>query len=228
MVAVYYGVQGLTIVCQISRWIFSQDYLKERVWITLYEHHIWQLVFSLVLVRIFSGGRYSEWGLNFRNSGLSLRIFAWFVPICLAILFLVNLPSILQHSSPKLDYPLTFANMSGWLSFEALLPGPSEELLFRGLIHTYLFRSWKGIWKLGRLEIPTAGILTTLIFCLAHVSLFKAPHVSWTQQAFAFGLGIYYSAVYHRTESLLNPVLAHNFWDVIAVASWYLLSWRFH
>jgi membrane protease YdiL (CAAX protease family) len=60
------------------------------------------------------------------------------------------------------------------------------------------------------------------------VDFAHSPHLSWTQQFFAFGLGIYYSAVYHRTGSLLNPILAHNFWDGVAVASWFLLYWRLH
>jgi len=36
------------------------------------------------------------------------------------------------------------------------------------------------------------------------------------------------AAVDHRTGSLLNSILAHNFWDGTAVASWFLLYWAPH
>lgn len=228
VLGIYYGIQGLTILLRVTRLFFSPEQLQKRFWLVLDEHHLWQLLFALILIRIFSGGRYSEWGLNLRNFGASVRIFAWFVPICLAILFAAAIPDLLHHHSPEFDYPVTRLNILGWLSFEWLLPGPSEEILFRGLIHTYLAKTWKGVWQFGKLSIPTAGILTTLLFCLAHVDFVHSPHINWSQQFFAFGLGLYYSAVYHRTSSLLNPILAHNFWDGTAVASWFLLYWRFH
>jgi membrane protease YdiL (CAAX protease family) len=228
VLGMYYGIQALTILLRITKLFLSPEQLQQRQWLVLDEHHLWQLIFALILIRIFSSGRYSDWGLNLRNLGASLRIFAWFVPICLAILFAVAIPDLLHHHSPEFNYPLTRTNILGWLSFEWLLPGPSEEILFRGLIHTYLTKTWKGVVQLGKLHIPTAGIITTLLFCLAHLDFVHSPHLSWSQQFFAFGLGIYYSAVYHRTGSLLNPILAHNFWDGTAVASWFLLYWRLH
>jgi membrane protease YdiL (CAAX protease family) len=75
---------------------------------------------------------------------------------------------------------------------------------------------------MGKLEIPHAGVVTTALFCLAHIDPFH-PHIIWQQQLFAFGLGMYYSIVRHRTGSLLNPILAHNFGDGVIVSAAYLL-----
>ncbi len=55
-----------------------------------------------------------------------------------------------------------------------------------------------------------------------------SPHINWEQQLFAFGLGIYYSAVYYRTGSLLNPILAHNFGDGLVVTAAYLVYLHLH
>jgi membrane protease YdiL (CAAX protease family) len=229
ILAIYYGIQGLTIVLRVTKLIFTADQLQRNPWIALDEHHVWQMVFALALISLFSRGNYSAWGLNFENLRISWRLFVWFVPVCLAILFaVVALPLLIKHQAPTFDYPLTRANVIGWLSFEWILPGPSEEILFRGLIQTYLAQTWKGVWQIGKVSIPAAGILSTLIFCLAHVNFAQSPHVSWSQQFFAFGLGIYYSAAYYRTRSLLAPMLAHNFWDGMVFVMWYVLYWRFH
>jgi uncharacterized protein len=229
IVLIYYGIQGLTLVLRISKLFFTPEQLQLHPWIWLDEHHISQMVFALILIGIFSRGRFSDWGLNLRNLKLSWRIFAWFVPACLALLFLFDtLPYLTKHQAPDFDFPVTRANVLGWLSFQWLLPGPSEEILFRGLVHTYLAQTWKGIWQFGKFSMPTAGILATLIFCLGHVNPLHAPHVIWSQQFWAFALGIYYSAVYHRTGSLLAPILSHNFWDGTVFAAWFLLYWRLH
>ncbi len=122
------------------------------------------------------------------------------------------LPWLLARKPPSFSYPLTASNIFGWLTFEWIFVGFSEEILFRGLIHTFLARYWQGVWQIGKLAFPTAGLGATILFCLAHVN-FRSWHVDWGQQFFAFGLGIYYSTTYHRTRSLLGSILSHNFSD---------------
>ena len=226
MLFIYFGIQGLALLLRISTRIFSPEILKERAWITLYEQHFWQLVFALILIRVFSGGKFLEWGLNFRNAGVSWRILKKYCVVYFFIILLVNvLPYLLQHQRPSFDYPITTTNIVGWLSFEWIFVGISEEIMFRGLIHTFLTRTWTSVWTVAGIAIPSAGLITTIIFCLAHINPFH-PHVYWPQQVFAFGLGIYYSAVYHRTGSLLNPILAHNYGDgLIFVALYLLYAW---
>jgi hypothetical protein len=55
--------------------------------------------------------------------------------------------------------PPTPANMAGWLSFEWVFVGVSEEILFRGFLQTFLSRSRNGAWKLRRVAIPHAGLV---------------------------------------------------------------------
>ena len=138
------------------------------------------------------------------------------------------IPSLL-HPAPDLGIfgPASSANVAGWLSFEWIFVGFAEEIMFRGVIQTNLAQSWKGAWRIWGAEIPNAGIVTTVLFCLAHIDPLH-PHIYWPQQLFALGLGIYYSAVYHRTGSLLNPILAHNVGDGMIVTSIYLVYWHFH
>jgi membrane protease YdiL (CAAX protease family) len=68
--------------------------------------------------------------------------------------------------------------------------------------------------------VPLAGLLAAAVFTLAHVS-FRSMSADPRQLLLAFVLGIYYAVAYHRTGSLLAPVLAHNLVDGgIVTAEW--------
>jgi hypothetical protein len=170
-------------------------------------------VFALLAIGLFSHWRFSEWGLNFRNAVESLRILRGFCLVYLPLVVGINvLPALITRHAPPFRYPVTALNMAGWLSFTWLFVGVSEEILFRGLIHSFLARTWTGLWKFKGVAVPHAGLVATVIFCLAHIDPIH-PYFAWQQQLWAFGLGLYYSIVYHRTGSLLNPILAHNVSD---------------
>jgi membrane protease YdiL (CAAX protease family) len=224
MVAIYFTIQGMIELLRIAPRIFSAQTLRDHEWIGFYEHHFWQLTLALIAIGFFSRGKYSEWGLNLRNRKIAIHILVRFMCVYTLIILAVNvLPFVVQHRPPVFSYPLTPVNIAAWLAYMGLFVGVSEEILFRGLIHTYLAKTWLGVWKVGGMTIPSAGFATTIIFCIAHVG---SVHVNWPQQAFAFGLGLYYSTVYHRTGSLLNPILAHNYSDgIIYVALYSTYYW---
>ncbi len=223
MLLVYYGIQGLTLLLNFTHRMLPPEQVREHPWIGVYEHHFWQMAFALLFIGVYSRGRFADWGLNLRNARLSWHILARFcLWYSLAVGVINLLPRLLGVPLPPLGYPLTAVNVVGWLSFQWLFVGVSEEILFRGLIHTYLARTWRGAWRAGGVVIPTAGVITTVIFCLAHVDIFP-PHVNWVQQAAAVILGLYYSTVYHRTGSLLNPILAHNFSDGLVFSILFIL-----
>jgi len=209
----------------LPRLFLPAETLNAHPWIGVYEGHVWELAFALAFMGIATRGNFSQWGFNFNNSRLSWSILWKFCIVFLLIVIAWNVvPALLSHQMTLGIFgPPTLLNILAWLFFEWLLGGFAEEVMFRGLIQTRLMETWSGIWRLGRLEIPHAGVVTTVLFCLAHVDPFHAPHLYWPQQLFAFGLGLYYSIVRHRTGSLLNPILAHGFGDGIIVSAMYLL-----
>jgi uncharacterized protein len=219
----YYASQALSLL-DLARLFFSAQTSSIYVWIGVYEHHLWQLAAALCFIGIFSRGRFTEWGLNLRNAALSWRIFLRFCLVYLPIVVIDVVVSALRSHDNDLGIfaPATAGNITGWLSFEWLFVGISEEILFRGFIQTYLARNWPGEVRIRGLSLSHAGLLTTILFCLAHINPLH-PQISWEQQIFAFGLGLYYSEVYRRTGSLLNPIVAHNFADGTAVTLQYLV-----
>jgi membrane protease YdiL (CAAX protease family) len=66
--------------------------------------------------------------------------------------------------------------------------------------------------------VPTAGLITALIFAFAHMEINFTPFsvdFSTPQIALAFILGIFYSIAYERTRSLIAPVVSHNVANLI-------------
>jgi len=228
MLLLFEASQGLTLL-KLPQFFFSARQLQTHAWIGVYEGHIWELAFALGFIAVVGKGQFANWGLNLRNAALSWQILWKFCLVFALITLAVDVaPPLLQHDLDLGVFgPPTPLNIAGWLTFEWIFVGIAEEIMFRGAIHTYLTESWPGVLQIRGLAIPTAGIVTTLLFCLAHINPLH-PQIYWPQQLFAFGLGIYYSVVYHRTGSLLNPILAHNCADGLIVTAIYLVYFKLH
>jgi uncharacterized protein len=88
-----------------------------------------------------------------------------------------------------------------WLG---LLPGLSEELLFRGVMLPEFGRNWEGI------------IISSLCFGALHLSGWKQwPYMLW---ACVIGVVFGYSAVW--SGNLLVPIVAHCLTNMISGAIW--------
>ena len=183
-------------------------------WITI--HHVLQLAFTILVMKFLFRTDLRHWGFNLNESATSLRIFGGFALVYLGVwILLPRLQEIISGTAPSFDYPLSARNMAGVLGFQFLLSGSGEEPLFRGLVMTVLGKYWRGTYRIGDVEIPSAGIVATIFFMMAHIgftiSPFTITHFSLIQQLTALGLGLYYAVVFHRTGSLLGPIISHGY-----------------
>ena len=81
-------------------------------------------------------------------------------------------PQLMAHTKPDPGFPLTPGNIRGWLFFEGVYVGPTEEIPFRALLVTYLATTMPGRLAIGRFNMRWAGIIVALIFALLHLSSF--------------------------------------------------------
>jgi membrane protease YdiL (CAAX protease family) len=128
-------------------------------------------------------------------------------------------PQLLAHKAPELDYPLTARNIFGWLTFEGVYVGPTEEIPFRALLVTYLTKTMPpGRARLGSYEMNQAGVVVAVIFALAHAGSFLTSPwpLALGQQIYAFALGILYAYWLEKSGSVVAPIVGHNFGDGIA------------
>jgi membrane protease YdiL (CAAX protease family) len=205
----------------------TPELLASHPWIQLYANHLWEIVIALPLIILLGGKQWHVWsGLNLRQSRLSLNIFwralIFVIPFHLVLLII----SLVQGQTPSVSYPFTSINILGWLSFQLLLSGPAEEILFRGLFQSFLCKFWPEILRLRKVDIPVAGLITAVIFALVHINFTLTPfaitHFDIGQLITAFGFGLFYSMVYHKTGSLLCPILTHSISNIVSIGILYI------
>ncbi|NCB41424.1 MAG: CPBP family intramembrane metalloprotease, partial [Clostridia bacterium] len=103
---------------------------------------------------------------------------------------------LIINSFEQFLYPMSIRNIVGQMSFQLLLSGPSEELIFRAFAITMLARVVKGRVFRGRVSL--ASIIAAVIFGLAHVHSSFAPFkISYTlfQVFYAMVLGLFMETV---------------------------------
>lgn len=199
---------------------------KAFVWSWI--HHIIQLLLAISAMFLYPGLKMRDWGFNQENSKLSLRIFLKF-SIGWLIFYSIGTFITLKMSGQTFVYPFQFTtrNVIGYSGFMFLMPGLSEEILFRGFVMVVLGQSWKRIINIGKLTIPVSGILAAFIFTYAHISYTIFPlkfYFNTGQLVAAFGLGIFYAIIFYKTKSLLGSILCHNISDGLGFIIVYLLS----
>lgn len=233
--AILLSLLGYAFVKALTRLLSFYEQLpihvSENSWILAVEHHLIQLGGALVLITIASRGKYQEWGLTMKRRWQSIKLFKkfsyYYLLYFIGISFLIQL--IIYYPGPPFEHTFNSFQVLGYLSFGFLLTGLSEEILFRGFIHTVLYRATKKTWTIYKIKYPVAGLIASLIFCLAHVGIsffpFEIYHLNPLQLLQAFVLGLFYSYAYYRTGSLLAPILAHNLSNGSLWAMDYLLYW---
>jgi len=200
-------------------WPSISEIDPERVYLWISIHHVFQLAFTVLVMKFIFRMKFRDWGFNLNRLPESLRIFGWFALIYLVVVLLRRLPDLIAGVAPTYAYPLTIENMAGVMGFQFLLSGTGEEPLYRGLVMIVLGKYWTGVYRVGKVEIPTVGIIATILFMLAHVGISVSPlaitHFSLSQQLTAMGLGLYYAIVFHRTGSLVGPIISHGYSNAI-------------
>jgi uncharacterized protein len=191
----------------------------------LYMQHAWQFLLALVAIAVLKRLVPADYGLHWPRGR------TYIVPAILGgalfgvVMLLVDYaPQLLTRTKPDLGYPLTAANMSGWLLFEGVYVGPTEEVPFRALLVTFLAATMPGRLRLGRFEMNWAGVIVALVFALLHAANFnlRAWPIALGQQIYAFLLGVLYAYWLEKSGSVVAPIVGHNVSDGVEYLLLYL------
>jgi membrane protease YdiL (CAAX protease family) len=213
-------VLGAVIAATLSRFLpLPSSHGPALPW--LYSQHAMQTLLALVAIFIIKRFIPFDAGLRWPPAK------TYFVPAILwgeffgVLMTVVDYaPDLIVHHSPKLDYALTTPNVVGWLVFEGIYVGPTEEILFRSLLVGYLIAAMPGKVRLGRFDMSWGGVIVAFIFALAHIATF-INHPGWSaagQQIYAFALGVLYAYWFEKSRSIIAPIIGHNVSDVTEYA----------
>jgi uncharacterized protein len=155
--------------------------------------HGFQLLVALVVIAILKY-RFvaADYGLRWpRGKTYFWAAILWGIFFGILMSVVDYAPHLIAHTKPDPGFPLTPSNVWGWIIFEGIYVGPTEEIPFRALLVTYLATTMPGKLHMGRFNMNWAGIIVALIFALLHANNFDARH--WPealgQQFYAFALG---------------------------------------
>jgi hypothetical protein len=185
----------------------------------LYMQHGLQLLVALIVIAVLKFRLVpADYGLHWpRGKGYIWPAILWGTFFGVLMTVVDYAPQLLAHTKPDPGFPLTPGNIWGWIFFEGVYVGPTEEIPFRALLVTYLAATMPGKLHIGRFNMNWAGLIVALIFALLHANNFDARH--WPQalgqQFYAFALGVLYAYWLEKSKSVVAPIIGHNFSDVV-------------
>lgn len=185
----------------------------------LYIQHAFQLLIALIVIAVL---KYTlvpaDYCLHWpRGKTYIWPAILWGIFFGVLMTLVDYAPQLLAHTKPNPGFPLTPGNIGGWLFFEGVYVGPTEEIPFRALLVTFLATTMPGKLHVGRYNMNWAGIIVALIFALLHANNFDTRH--WPealgQQFYAFALGVLYAYWLEKSKSVVAPIVGHNVGDVV-------------
>jgi membrane protease YdiL (CAAX protease family) len=182
----------------------------------LYSQHGFQLAIALIVIAVVRRFVPADYGLHApREKTFIASAILWGAFFGVLMTAVDYAPQLLAHTKPVLGYPLTPQAATGWLFFEGVYVGPTEEIPFRALLVTYLAVTMPGKLHIGRFNMNWAGIIVAVIFALLHATSFdtRAWPQALGQQIYAFALGVLYAYWLEKSKSIVAPIIGHNVSD---------------
>jgi hypothetical protein len=191
----------------------------------LYAQHAFQLLLALAAIALVRRRVPADYGLHWPREKTYLgAAILWGVVFGVLMTLVDYSPQLLARTTPVLGYPLTTPKVFGWLFFEGVYVGPTEEIPFRALLVTFLAATMPGRIRFGRFEMNRAGVIVALLFALLHWTSFltRAWPLALGQQIYAFALAVLYAYWLEKSQSVIAPIVGHNVGDVVEYALLFL------
>ncbi len=177
-------------------------------------HQVFQLLFSFVLILIFSKGKISNYGFKLPNKLSYIKIILWIITIQI----LISIPFLFYDLEggrhPVSDLKFGEIVLSAWI-----LAPFAEETIFRGMAQSFMY-------PLKHIELRVKGanfsfpvIFTAFLFSIAHLPLlFRGMDIflGITTLFGAFSFGIIFGYVREKSGSIVPAILCHMLANIIA------------
>jgi hypothetical protein len=197
----------------------------------LYWQHLWQTLLALIAIFVIKRFEPFDAGLRWPTGKTMFGpAILWGVFFGVLMTVADYAPNLIARRPMDLGFPITSTNVAGWLGFEGIYVGPTEEILFRSLLVGYLIAAMPGKLRLGRYDMSWAGVIVAAIFAFAHIASFitRPSLAAFGQQLYAFALGVLYAYWFEKSRSVVAPIVGHNVSDVTEYAICFALIalWR--
>ena len=197
-------------------------------WTVFYFGHTGMLLATLLCIALLGHGRFREFGFKASADNRYVHAALVFGVLSGVVMTAVDYAHNLVARLPPQHFVLSATNLAGSLTFEGLYAGTVEEILFRGLLVTFLVQRMSGRLRLGRFDLHVGGAIVAVLFCLAHLGSFwtESFRAAAGQQAYAFVWSIIYAYWYEKSGSLLPSIIGHNVGNLVEYLLAFLMAWR--
>lgn len=204
----------------------------EMRWIHDSYIHVVQLGYALLVIHLLRRTYPETYGLQ----GPEGRSYVGWAILCGAafglLMTLVDYwPQILAQARPRDNpYPLTELNIAGWILYRGLLAGPSAEVVFRGLLLTYLTQRMPGRISWRGYEMNGAGFVVAVLYALSFSEGFidKPFVIAFSQFMLAFAMGVLFAYWLEKSKSLVAPVVGNSASGMIEQALIFVMVGAWH
>jgi hypothetical protein len=178
-------------------------------WLTA--QHTVLLILGLVSIVIAKWIVPADYGLDLQDERSYVAVaLLWGIIFGVLLALIDAAPSLLAHVPPKLD-PTQTSNVPGWLAYNGLYVGTTEEIPFRALVVTYLSTTMPGTWRIGRYTMNAAGLVAAFIYAVSVAGFLTAPLlVALAQFVCQFALAALYAYWQEKSRSVIAPIIGHN------------------
>jgi len=178
----------------------------------LYAQHAVLMLLALGAIALVRLLVRADYGLHMpRGKSYVLPAILWGLAFGVLLTLVDFAPAIFTHTAPKLGFALTTGSVIGQLGFAGVFAGPTEEILFRALLVTYLSATTPGRVRIWRFEMNAAGLVVAAIYGFyAAGFLSQSLPVALGEMVIQFALGTLYAYWLEKSQSVLAPIVGHN------------------
>ncbi|MHA1637273.1 MAG: lysostaphin resistance A-like protein [Candidatus Thorarchaeota archaeon] len=174
------------------------------------------LVFSLLIVAIYSGGNWVDWGFVLPDG------FVMVTSILVGAIggLLVTLIQSIAHrrqEPSEISFSITKTNVRGYILLIIIVASIAEEVVFRGLFQQMIDKSLYLVIDLGGILISSGCIASAVLFGLVHIMAARQMEQSVTVMVFgAIALGLVAGTMFLLSASILVPIIIHMEFNILS------------
>jgi membrane protease YdiL (CAAX protease family) len=186
----------------------------ESSWIFADLVHVPQFLIPFIIILYITKGRPSQYGFNLKEdppefTHRRMLMIGLCSGLLMSIKYLIKIVNGLPLDVPQ---PVTPTNFFGYMTFQWIIVGLSEETMFRGLIQTYLMENLKGEINLAGHGLHIGTVIAAILWGGFHI--INALNMPLSAAVFTVvittPIGLLMGYAYQRTGSLLTTILVHN------------------
>lgn len=193
------------------------------MWISV--HHIVQALVIIPIMLIVSNTFKIKFNLGWGDRSVGMKYLKRFIMVFTVYTIIAYLVTMISGGIVSFAYPLTTRNIAGYLGFQLLLSGPSEELIFRA----FAISVFAGLVTNRRINkhLSYAVLFASIIFGIAHIGFsFNPFSISYSvfQVFYAIVLGYFYGDCYEKSRSIIYPMIMHSYSNVLMIGLSVIIS----